>query len=556
MATKARDPKAAGIYIRISRDATGEGLGPRRQEEDCRALAKKLGFTEVVVYSENEDQEGTRKRYASATKGTRPEYSRLLADVDSRKVDAVIAWHHDRLIRHPAELETFITLVEQRGTAVAMVEGGAYDLSTPEGRVQARIIGAFARYEIEHKERRTKRENQQRAERGKAWVGKNRCYGYTHSTDPEPISNETAFITDAVTRVLAGESLRSVCNALNNAGSLTTRGNPWTASSLRGLLLNPMLTGTRVIWERNEKGTKVGIRDEYEGAWTPIITREQQRDVAAILGAANRKTRATSNARVALLPGFLFCGRCHEGHEYEIKNGPRKGAKIAIPKGTLSRMSTAGTVKKRRRRAAAANPDLPDTFVETYYQCSTERGGCGLTISRDRADEVARDRCIFLLCWPDQLAVVEPPRDESAREIADLEQRLAVFRDEFMAGTLSEREYRRQRDVVQERIDAHQQRFAEAGMSLVLSNLPREEGALREAWDNGSLEWRRAILSALVERFYVDPPVKAGRASKAEDRMRFESAEREPTPEAVAAWEAWGDRFKSSSQSGSGPTGA
>jgi len=39
----------AAIYVRISRDTEGTGLGVKRQRADCEALARKHGWTVVEV---------------------------------------------------------------------------------------------------------------------------------------------------------------------------------------------------------------------------------------------------------------------------------------------------------------------------------------------------------------------------------------------------------------------------------------------------------------------------------------------------------------------------
>jgi DNA invertase Pin-like site-specific DNA recombinase len=48
--TTATKTLRAAVYCRISRDAEQEGLGVARQEEDCRKLASREGFTVTNVY--------------------------------------------------------------------------------------------------------------------------------------------------------------------------------------------------------------------------------------------------------------------------------------------------------------------------------------------------------------------------------------------------------------------------------------------------------------------------------------------------------------------------
>jgi site-specific DNA recombinase len=115
--TKNRRP--AGIYVRISQDRAGAGLGVERQEQECRALAKRLGWIVVEVYSDND---------LSAFSGRRrPDYERMLADIEAGTISAVIAWHPDRLHRRAAELERYITVCDKQGVENQTVTAGMWD---------------------------------------------------------------------------------------------------------------------------------------------------------------------------------------------------------------------------------------------------------------------------------------------------------------------------------------------------------------------------------------------------------------------------------------------
>lgn len=155
--------KRAAIYCRISRDdREGSGLGVKRQETDCRALAKRLGWTVAEVYTDND---------VSAYSGKpRPAYKRMLGDLRAGNVNAVLAWHTDRLHRSPRELEEFIDVIEAGKAVVHTVQAGPLDLSTPSGRLVARNLGAAARYESEHKAERIRRKHLESAEQGR-WSG-------------------------------------------------------------------------------------------------------------------------------------------------------------------------------------------------------------------------------------------------------------------------------------------------------------------------------------------------------------------------------------------------
>ena len=134
--------RSAAIYARISKDKVGAGLGAERQQADCRELAARLGWTVAEVFIDND---------ISAYSGKpRPAYRRMLDAIRSGRVDAVLAWHTDRLHRSPAELEDYITACESRSVPTHCVKAGPLDLTAPSGRLVARQLGAVARYEVEH----------------------------------------------------------------------------------------------------------------------------------------------------------------------------------------------------------------------------------------------------------------------------------------------------------------------------------------------------------------------------------------------------------------------
>ena len=158
-----RHPTRGGLRIgklhrRISKDREADGLGVERQRRDCEALAERLGWTVTATYTDDD--------FSAYSGKPRPAYRDLLAAIDSGTVGAVLAWHPARLHRSPRELEGFIDLVERHGTAVQTVTAGAYDLTSPTGRMQARIVGNVARFESEHKSERLRRKMDELADAG------------------------------------------------------------------------------------------------------------------------------------------------------------------------------------------------------------------------------------------------------------------------------------------------------------------------------------------------------------------------------------------------------
>ncbi len=149
----------AAVYTRISSDPSGQRAGVERQRADCQAHCLARGWKVTEVFCDNDASAyGTKARRA---------YEHMLAAAESRTIDAIVTWHNDRLHRSPKELEAFIDLVERCGVRLAVVAGGDYDLTTPDGRLSARIVGAVARKESEDRSRRVRRKHLELAEQGK-----------------------------------------------------------------------------------------------------------------------------------------------------------------------------------------------------------------------------------------------------------------------------------------------------------------------------------------------------------------------------------------------------
>src|SRR5712692_9546394 len=197
------------VYLRISRDADHDELAVRRQERECRELCQRRGWRVATVHTDDD---------RSAFSGKlREGYEELLRRVQLGQVRGLVAWHPDRLHRSPVELERFITIVEACGAGVATVQGGEYDLSSASGRMSARIVGAVARHESEHKSERLKAKMRELKRDGKLTGGGRRPYGY--EDDRLTVREVEAVIVRELTRrAIGGESLLSLVRDLNRRG--------------------------------------------------------------------------------------------------------------------------------------------------------------------------------------------------------------------------------------------------------------------------------------------------------------------------------------------------
>lgn len=301
----------AAIYLRQSSDRNDDQLGITRQREDCIRLCHSKGWDTWREYIDNDTSASSRK--------PRPEYAKLLKDIESGDINAVVVWHMDRLHRQPAELERFIELADSKHVALATVTGEV-DLSTDTGRLVARITGAVARAETERKTERLKRRYQQDAEAGRTHFGPARAFGYQPDETLDP--DQSAAVRTAYTDILAGRSLRSIAREWNSQGFKSARGHDWTSTGVRAVLLNPRNAGFRAY-----HGEIVG-----PAVWPAIVDREIFDGAVALLKNPARSTGGgTAVGRKYLMSGLAICGVCgnpmgsacpsgRAGMQYRCKN--------------------------------------------------------------------------------------------------------------------------------------------------------------------------------------------------------------------------------------------
>jgi site-specific DNA recombinase len=188
--------------VESPRDAQGNGKGVERQEEDCLAIAQRLGWTVVDRYIDNDTGAS---RYS---KKVRKHYLRLLADIEARQLDAVVIWMEDRLQRQVNELAEFLKVCDQAGLT---------RIASAGGEKGERHLGGRRPY-------------------GEGWHGK-------QAVEAEQAAQEREHIREAVSRIIAGDSLRGIVVDWEKRGIRSQFGNYWRNVNLRTMLLSPGSSG-------------------------------------------------------------------------------------------------------------------------------------------------------------------------------------------------------------------------------------------------------------------------------------------------------------------------
>lgn len=460
------------MYCRISRDSEGLGLGVARQLDACRKLADQLGWTIADIYPDNSKSAYDRRK-------KRPEYERMLADVEAGRIDGVLCYAVDRLTRHPIELERLVEVFASNRVAVRTVVGGELDLNTEEGLLRARIMGSVARFESGRKGERLRAKAEQLVAEGRRPCGGPRPFGYDrHYDDPDSprrkILRETvneveaAAIRDAAERLLAGGSLRAISAEWNDRGLLTSMGNRWSITSFRQTMTSPRLAG--LITHRRQ------VVDGVVAQWEPILDKDTHQELVALL--TKRGTPQGVKPRKFWLTGIVFCS-C----------------------GTVMRV---GKAKYGKRR----------------YMCQPKtEGGCGArVVSLPELDEFMKHLVIGRLRDPrlmrDLAARSDGARAETKllmRAIDQDERRLPMLEDQLANGDPDEiPEVRGALRKVRARLAESRDALAQIVGAEPLVGVDVE--GLEERWDSLDVSRRAGLLRmARIARVVIHPTKLRGR---------------------------------------------
>jgi DNA invertase Pin-like site-specific DNA recombinase len=464
----------AGVYVRISDDREGAGLGVARQEDDCRGLAKRLGLAVGEVYVDND---------LSASAGRRrPAYQRLLADVRAGRWRAVLVWHTDRLHRSPAELEEWIDAADRGGCVVQTVKAGELDLSTPSGRMVARMLGAAARYEVEHKADRQRRKAAELALSG-AWSGGgHRPYGYRkvaylddrHRSrtrlEIDPV--EADVIREAADRIAAGEPLRALTRDLNSRGVPTSTGGLWSAQTIRRMLCAGLLSGQREHQPRSRAETRRDVVGPIvaSGSWPAILSAEQTQVLRGILlDPARRLTPRTP--RKCLLTGVLRCHGCGRG----LAGRPREDH---VMRYVCQRLETG--VGCGRTYVLA---DPADEYVSALVLAAFDGSGLATHMAR---------------------GAPSPGGDDLRAAIAGAQQQLVRLGADYDDGLISRTEWLARRGRIEDKAREAQRRLLGSETARRVAAVSRS-GPLRERWPAMTTDQRRAVITAVIDSIVVGP---------------------------------------------------
>jgi hypothetical protein len=210
------------------------------------------------------------------------------------------------------------------------------------------------------------------------------------------------------------------------------------------------------------------------GTWPPIISPDDLRRLRLVLDDAGRRTNVV--ARRYLLAGLVYCGRCGE------------------------RMTSRPTALGTRR-----------------YICTKDQGGCGrMARVAEPVEELVKEAVCIALDGVDLRAYVRQPADRSAELLAAIRDDEAgleqLSKDHYVDRLIGRSEFLAARDALNARLEENRRRVARTNGRGALAGLVGAGEQVRGEWESRDLDWRRAVIGALVDRVEISAGARGGKA--------------------------------------------
>jgi site-specific DNA recombinase len=290
----------AGLYARVStKDQAQEGFSIDAQLRALRQYCDQHQYAVVDAYVD----EGLSAAKEPAS--SRPEFSRLLRDIEDRKVNVIVVHKLDRLSRNlNVTFQTFKKLEECGAKLVSLSEN--LDASSPNGRLMVNFMASIAEWYSDNLASEVSKGRRERFEQG--LPNGDIPFGYMAAgprMPPELVLSEAELVKAAYERYSSGQySFSQVADWLNLSGTRPRSKNGrtrFTADSVRDMVCNSFYRA--MVKYRGEERSGQHVATVSDSIWYRCQDVRAQRRTAT---AAVKRVKS----RRYLLQGIARCSRC------------------------------------------------------------------------------------------------------------------------------------------------------------------------------------------------------------------------------------------------------
>lgn len=461
--------KAVGIWVRVSTEDQALGDSPEHHEKRARAYAEAKAWDVVELYR----LDGVSGKSVAG----HPEAQRMLADIRSGRIEALVFSKLARLARNTKELLEFAEIFRQCGADLVSLQE-AIDTSSPAGRLFFTMIAAMAQWEREEIAERVAASIPIRAKLGKP-LGGAAPFGYRwvdKQLKPDPDEGPVrALIYDLF---IEHRRKKTVARLLNERGYRTRNGSRFSDTTVDRLLRDETAKGRhRANYTYTADRTKNwALKPQSEWVYTDVealIGEPLWERANAILrdqrASQTRQTRKTAH----LFAGFAFC-TCGQ-KMYVWSNSPKyvcSQCRNKIPIADLE------TVYREQLRSFLVSPS-------------------DIAAHRAAAQEAGRERERLIVAGEAELKRIARAEDE-------------LF-ELYSAGSVTKEDFGRRHAPLSERRRRLEDELPklQAEVDVLRINLLSHEEALHEArdlydrWTSLSEEEKRQLVEAITQRIVV-----------------------------------------------------
>ncbi len=273
----------------------------------------------------------------SGTKDTRPEFTRMLEDCRSGKIDLVVTKSITRFARNTVTLLNTVRELKLLGIDVYFEKENMHSISA-NGELMLTLLAMYAEEEARSVSENQKWRIQKMFEQGRPNTGRMLGY-YLKDGQLVIIPEEAKIVRQIFTDYLSGMGRLAIAKKLNETKVPTVRGTgEWREGSIYRILHNEKYTGDMLLqktyttdFRTKKRVINKGEKRRYyvEGSHAPIISKELFREVQNEILRRQQQIKAPESTSPGILSGMITCAHCGKHFRRRIANASTKYAKPA-----------------------------------------------------------------------------------------------------------------------------------------------------------------------------------------------------------------------------------
>ncbi|MBR0162311.1 MAG: recombinase family protein, partial [Oscillospiraceae bacterium] len=326
MSTKRKEPtkednRAVVIYARKS-VITHKGDSISNQEEYCKEYARlHLQLPADYEFQVYED-EGKSGFYAD-----RPDFQRMIHDVEQKKIRAIVCYKLDRISRKMADLTNLIEYLNKYDVAL-LISSNNLNTKDSNSKMMIQMLGMIAEFERDVIAERIQDNLVELAKDGR-WMGGTTPTGFGTErskygsgkkknafTYLVAIPEERAMIKHLFATFLKLHSMNATAERLNEEGYRTKNGAPFTLLAVKDILRNPVYcTADKAAYDYfiENDGSVYGDPSEFDGKHGVAVYNRTQQTKEASDDSTFLRPEFTSVRREKDMSDWIIAVGRHEG---------------------------------------------------------------------------------------------------------------------------------------------------------------------------------------------------------------------------------------------------